>query len=68
MNVSLKPLTCHMEGRTAHASFDREQLRQFVQNTKESSFMVQDAEGRSVPMQVEPIRQYFLENQDTTPR
>ncbi len=62
MKTSLEPLNCRIEDGTGHAEFDREELREFVQSTKASSFLVRDARGNLASIQVEPIRKFFSVN------
>ena len=56
---SPEPLNCRIEGGTGRAEFDCEELREFVQSTKASSFLVRDKAGNVASIQVEPIRKFL---------
>ena len=55
--VAPKPLTCEIVGNEARATFDREELRRYLDNTSDTVLWVEDVEGNRAPMRVEFLRE-----------
>jgi hypothetical protein len=55
-----KPLSCAIEAKKKHATFDREELLRFVQNTNEASFVVEDDDGNQSVILVQPILDFLF--------
>jgi hypothetical protein len=54
-----KPLTCEIVGNEANATFDRDELRQYLANTSDIVMWVEDAEGNRAPMRVDSLREFL---------
>jgi hypothetical protein len=52
-----KPLACNIVGNEARATFDREELRHYVDNTSDTALWVEDAQGNRAPMRVAFLRE-----------
>ena len=71
-NRAPQPLTAQVEngvvGRIGRATFDREELRRFVNKTTAPSFVVQDVDGEIVGIaHVDLIRELFAEQPEGMP-
>jgi hypothetical protein len=55
-----KPLTCEVAGNEVRATFGREELQRYLDNTEEIVIWVQDAEGQRIPMRVEFLREILV--------
>jgi hypothetical protein len=56
-----KPLSCTIEGGETRATFDFEEVAQFVRSTKEDAFIVMDEKGNQSAILVAPIEELLQE-------
>jgi hypothetical protein len=60
MSQTLKapmPISCNIKDNTAHTTFDREELRRYLDTTEDTILWVEDAEGNRASIRLEFLRE-----------
>jgi hypothetical protein len=55
-----KPISCNIKGNTAHTTFDRGELRSYLDTTEDTILWVEDAEGNRAPIRLEFLRETLI--------
>jgi hypothetical protein len=56
-----KSISCSINDNTAHAVFDRQELKRYLRETEETILWVEDAKGNRAPIRVEFLRETEFE-------